>query len=134
MPCRAPATPETYTLALHDALPISGHAANERVRRLQAGQVERGHRAKALECLGARWVARLVEPDPGLGALDRSSEDIRMERLQQAPQSRLHLPCGLLRLERQASERFGNRAAGGGIVILRQSIEQRPCDQRRLRW
>ena len=59
---------------------------------------------------------------------------VEMERLQQAPQSRLHLPCGLLRLERQASERFGNRAAGGGIVILRQSIEQRPCDQRRLRW
>ena len=56
-----------------------------------------------------------------------------MQRLQQALQGRLHFPCDRLRSERQASERFGNDAADGRVIIFRESIEQRSRDERRLR-
>src|SRR2546422_11266212 len=75
------ATTEIYTLSLHDALPISGHARGGAPRR--GGRDRRAHRR--------RGAAGRHEGPVGLGAGARRSEEHTSEL-----QSRLHLVCRLL--------------------------------------
>src|SRR5687768_12100889 len=105
MPSSASATPEIYTLSLHDALPISargrvggGELQRHLLARRHPGAVGPGaHRGLAQQDLGAAVVR--VEHDRGERLADAVAQQDGLDRSEEHTselQSRLHLVCRLL--------------------------------------
>src|SRR5699024_11907652 len=92
----APAqTPERYTLSLHDALPISTHAAVHRTGDQQHDQADADRdRAKDAE-VGAFTFGR-VEPSKRAGKRSAQRDRQRSEEHTSELQSRFDLVCRLL--------------------------------------
>src|SRR5262249_57323857 len=81
-----PAPTEIYTLSLHDALPICGHAGRSRSR----GAPARRHRR------WARWLARNARPAERRGAWTEPTAEARSEEHTSELQSLTNLVCRLL--------------------------------------
>src|SRR5690625_6247576 len=96
MSCTAPATPELYTLSLHDALPISPSPCSSRVR-------SRSGLCRCVSCLSSATpgVDDLSEDAP-VAFTNLKSYRARSEEHTSELQSRGHLVCRLL-LEKKKS-------------------------------
>src|SRR5207253_9384574 len=98
--------PETYTLSLHDALPISGRYGRQRRGRHQAGVAPvracEGRSVPAARSLQLAWPH---DRRPARDWMDRTAApgtDLRSEEHTSELQSRGHLVCRLL-LEKKNS-------------------------------
>src|SRR2546429_7137941 len=89
-----PATPEIYTLSLHDALPISAHSLWRSTRTTAVATKPKTTVSQPM----LRSVCRPIEPPARSRSEEHTSE----------LQSRLHLVCRLL-LEKKKNKRYKQR-------------------------